>query len=75
MRDLHEGVSQMMIPLGRRRLSINFVSAPAADPSRAVSVAAESDAELARLASRQSAVKLRAEQDISRILYAGPPVR
>jgi hypothetical protein len=75
MRDLHEGVFQMMIPLGRRRLSISFIPSPAPDPSRSVAVAAESDSELARLASRQGAVKLRAEQDISRILYAGPPVR
>jgi hypothetical protein len=75
MRELHEGVFQMMIPLGRRRLSINFLSSPAPDQVHAVTVAAESDAELAHLASGQRAVRLRAEQDINRILYAGPPVR
>jgi hypothetical protein len=65
----------MMIPFGRRRLSISFVSTPDRDLAGPALIPAESDAELVRLASRRSAVKERAEQDISRLLYAGPPVR
>ena len=65
----------MMIPLGRRRLSINLVSSRLSERADASLIAAETDAELVRLAERRSAVRERAEQDVSRILYAGPPIR
>jgi hypothetical protein len=65
----------MMIPLGRRRLSISLVASGQSSGSAAPLASAESDAELAHLSNPRDAVRERAEQDVSRILYAGPPVR
>jgi hypothetical protein len=59
----------MKIPFSRRQRSNSIGS------SGAPFLGAESDAELARLATQRNAVLARAEQDVSRILYAGPPVR
>lgn len=65
----------MMIPLGRRRLSISLVASGQPARSAAPLASAESDTELAHLSSPRNAVRERAEQDVSRILYAGPPLR
>ena len=65
----------MMIPLGRRRLSISLVSPQSPASTGAPLIGAESDAEYAHLAAGNGTVRVRAEQELSRILYAGPPVR
>lgn len=65
----------MKIPFGRRQLSISLVSPQEQAGAGASLIEAESDAELARLANQRGATRVRAEQEISRILYAGPPVR
>ena len=67
----------MMIPLGRRRLrlSIDLVPSALPEPAGSALVPAETDAELAHLTAGRRALHDRAEQEISRILYAGPPLR
>lgn len=65
----------MKIPFGRRRLSISLVSPQEPASSGAPLIGAESDAEFARFAAGGNAARVRAEQDLSRILYAVPPLR
>lgn len=67
----------MLIPLGRRRLHLSIDHIPSDLPKSAGStlIPAETDAELAHPVAGRRAIRERAEQDISRILYAGPPLR
>lgn len=65
----------MNIPFGRRRLIVSVISAPVADGAGAGSstlVAAESDLEFARYASRRQAALERASWDIYSVMLQSP---